>query len=77
MCLAIPGEIIAIDASDPTNPQGLIDFGGVRRSVCLAYLPEARLGDYVLIHAGFALSVLDEAEARATLAAFRELDSIR
>lgn len=75
MCLAVPGEIVAIDASDPSNPQGLIDFGGVRREVCLAYLPEAKPGDYVLIHAGFALSVLDEAEARATLALFRDMDS--
>ena len=77
MCLAVPGAIRAIDTSDPDNPLGRIDFGGVLREVCLAYVPEARIGDYVIVHAGFAISVLDEEEAAASLAAFRAMDEAR
>ena len=73
MCLAIPGVIVEIDNRDPLAPMGRIDFGGVSRTASLAFVPEARAGDYVLIHAGFALSVLDENEARASLQALREL----
>ena len=75
MCLAVPGAIRAIDARDPANPIGRIDFGGVLREVSLAYLPEARVGDYAIVHAGFAISLLDEAEAAAALADFRALDA--
>jgi hydrogenase expression/formation protein HypC len=66
MCLGIPGQIVEI------GPEGLmrmgkVDFGGVVREVCLAYVPEAQLGDYVIVHAGFAISQLDEEEAQETL----------
>ncbi len=66
MCLGIPGRIVEV------GPEGLmrmgkVDFGGVIREVCLAYVPEAQLGDYVIVHAGFATSQLDEAEAQETL----------
>jgi hydrogenase expression/formation protein HypC len=77
MCLAVPGAIRAIDASDPDNPLGRIDFGGVLREVSLAYVPDARVGDYVIVHAGFAISVLDEEEAAASLAAFRAMDEVQ
>ncbi len=75
MCLAVPGAIRTIDASDSANPLGKIDFGGVLREVSLAYVPEAQVGDYVIVHAGFAISVLDEEEAAAALADFRALDA--
>ena len=66
MCLAVPGRIIAI-RSDSEPRMGTVDFGGVRKEVCLAILPEAAPGDYVVVHVGFALSLLDEEEARETL----------
>lgn len=74
MCLAVPGEIIAIDRADAGHPLGRIDFGGVIRQVSLAYLPEAVVGDWVVVHAGFAISQLDREEAQASLAAFQALD---
>lgn len=69
MCLGIPGRIVAIDAPDPAAPVlGTVDFAGVRRSVCLAFTPSAGIGDYVIVHVGFAISQVDEAEAAKTLA---------
>ncbi|MEC4750333.1 HypC/HybG/HupF family hydrogenase formation chaperone [Methylomicrobium sp. Wu6] len=76
MCLAVPGCIINLsNASDPLARTGRIDFSGVIREISLAYVPEAKVGDYVIVHAGFALSVLDEEEAQASLQAFRVLDA--
>lgn len=72
MCLALPGLVLSISEQDGP-PTGLVDFGGVRRTVCLEYLPEARVGDYVIVHAGFALQRLDEESARESLAVFEEL----
>jgi len=66
MCLAIPGRIVEISA-DGLMRMGKVDFGGVTREVCLAYVPEAGVGDYVIVHIGFAISQLDEAEAQETL----------
>ena len=74
MCLAIPGVIVEIDSRDPLAPVGRIDFGGVSRTVSLAFVPEARAGDFVLIHDGFALSVHDVNEAHVSLNALHELD---
>ena len=67
MCLAIPGRIVEIGADDSLMRMGKVDFGGVIREVCLAYVPEAGIDDYVIVHTGFAISQLDEAEARETL----------
>lgn len=66
MCLAIPGKIIEIYQKESLR-MAKIDFSGVAREICLAYTPEAKLGDYALIHVGFAISLMDEEEARATL----------
>lgn len=66
MCLAVPGKIIEIYEENGIR-MGKVDFGGVAREVCLAYLPEARLGDYTIIHVGFALSLLSETEALETI----------
>jgi hydrogenase expression/formation protein HypC len=71
MCLGIPGRITAID--EGPVPMGMVDFDGVRRQVCLAYTPEARVGDYVIVHVGFAISTVDEEEARRTLAVVRAI----
>ncbi|MCC7360570.1 MAG: HypC/HybG/HupF family hydrogenase formation chaperone [Anaerolineales bacterium] len=72
MCLGVPGKIIEIYEQDGLR-MGRIDFDGARRAACLTYVPEAVVGDYTLIHVGFALSVLSEAEAQASLAALREM----
>jgi len=63
MCLGIPGKIIEVYQRDEL-PMGKVDFGGVRKEVCLAYTPEAQVGEYVLVHVGFALSRIDEQEAQ-------------
>ena len=63
MCLAIPGKILSISGDDPLTRMGKIDFSGVVKQASLAYVPEVVVGDYVIVHAGFALSRVDEAEA--------------
>lgn len=77
MCLAVPGRILSLsDSGDPLDRTGQIDFSGVTKEISLAYVPEAKVDDYVIVHAGFALSVLNQEEAEATLQAFRELSAI-
>jgi hydrogenase expression/formation protein HypC len=73
MCLAVPGCIESIDRTDPLMPLAIVRFGGVRKEVNLAYVPEAEAADYVLVHVGFALSRLDPAEANRI---FALLDSL-
>jgi hydrogenase expression/formation protein HypC len=73
MCLAVPGRILSVSGDDPIIRVGRVDFGGVVKAINLAYVPEARIGDYVLVHVGFALTVIDEAEAQRTLACLREI----
>lgn len=73
MCLAVPGEVLSIDGGDLLMREGRIAFAGVVKRACLAYVPEAKIGDYVLVHAGFALAVLDEVEALRTLSLFDEI----
>ncbi|WP_347258683.1 HypC/HybG/HupF family hydrogenase formation chaperone [Methylocaldum sp.] len=77
MCLAVPGQILSIEqADDPLLRSGRVDFGGVVKVVNLAYVPEAEVGDYVIVHAGFAISRLDEAEAQAVLKEIAALEDI-
>jgi hydrogenase expression/formation protein HypC len=76
MCLGVPGKIVEIYSGGGNLRMGKIDFGGVLREACLQTLPEAQVGDYTIIHAGFALSLLSEEEAKETLDALRELASI-
>jgi hydrogenase expression/formation protein HypC len=72
MCLGVPGKITTIYETDGLR-MGRIDFGGTQREACLAYTPEAVVGDYALIHVGFAISLLSEQEANATLETLREM----
>jgi hydrogenase expression/formation protein HypC len=72
MCLGIPGKIIDIYESGGLM-MGKVDFGGATREACLAYVPEAQVGDYTIIHVGFALNVISEEEAQETLALLREI----
>lgn len=73
MCLAIPGQIVEITGDDELTRMARISFGGVIKEASLAYTPEAVAGDYVLVHAGFALNTIDEAEARKTLELLRQM----
>lgn len=72
MCLAVPGQIVDIFESNGLK-MGKVDFGGALREACLDYVPEARLGDFVIVHVGFAISLLSESEARATLELLQEI----
>ena len=74
MCLAVPGQILEVEGDDPLTRTGRVSFAGIVKRANLAYVPEARSGDYVLVHAGFALTVLDEAEALKTLAYLAEYE---
>ena len=63
MCLAVPGRILSLSGEDPILRVGRVDFGGVVKEINLAYTPEARIGDHVLVHVGFAITIIDESEA--------------
>jgi hydrogenase expression/formation protein HypC len=76
MCLAIPGKVLSIEGDDPILRSGRVDFGGVVKQVNLAYVPEARVGDYVLVHVGFAISVVDEAEAVQVFEYLRQIGDL-
>jgi hydrogenase expression/formation protein HypC len=73
MCLAVPGRVVEVEGDDAVFRHGRVDFSGVRREVSLAFTPEAQPGDYVLVHAGFALTIVDQEEALATLEELRRL----
>ncbi len=73
MCLAIPGRIVSISESDPRFPLATVDFASSTRTVQLVYVPEARVGDYVIVQAGFAIRRLSETEAREALRYVEEL----
>ncbi|MFZ5831140.1 MAG: HypC/HybG/HupF family hydrogenase formation chaperone [Planctomycetota bacterium] len=73
MCLGIPGKLTEITHGDGP-PMGKVDFGGVAKEICLAYTPEAQVGQYVLVHVGFAISVIDEEEAAETMALLAEIE---
>jgi len=76
MCLAVPGKILEIDAEVAGPPMGVVSFGGIRKQICLAYVPEAKVGDYVLAHVGFALNVIDEKEAQEVFKLLQEMGEI-
>ena len=76
MCLAIPGKVASISGEDPVWRTGKVDFGGVLKDVSLAYVPEVQVGDYVIVHVGFALSRVDEAEAKQVFGYLREMEEL-
>jgi hydrogenase expression/formation protein HypC len=80
MCLAIPGKVESITGDDPITRMGRINFGGVIKEASLAYVPEVKVGDYVIVHVGFALGKVDEDEAHKVFSYLRqmqELDELR
>jgi hydrogenase expression/formation protein HypC len=72
MCLAVPGRIVRLESRDDTV-MAEVDFGGVRKDVCLEYIPDATVGEYVIVHVGFAIQRLDEASAKQTLENFERM----
>jgi hydrogenase expression/formation protein HypC len=76
MCLAVPGKIISIEEADATFRTGRVDFAGIVKNVSLSYLPEAVVGDYVLVHVGFALSIVDEKEAAQVFEYLRQMGEL-
>lgn len=76
MCLAVPGKILDVSGADPIMRTGRVDFGGIVKEINLAYVPEAQVGEYVIVHAGFAISTLDETEANTVFEYLREIGDL-
>lgn len=72
MCLAVPGRVLSVTEQDGTT-MAQVDFGGLRKEVCLEYIPDVSVGEYVIVHVGFAIQRLDEKSAQDTLANFEKL----
>ena len=77
MCLAIPGEILSLSGEEPLERKGKVNFGGIVKEVNLAYVPEAGVGDYVIVHVGVAISKVDEKEAQKVFEYLKEMDELR
>ncbi len=76
MCLGVPGKVIEIQNNSVGMTMGKVDFGGIVKEICLAYVPEVKVGDYVIAHAGFAISTLDEKEAREVFETLKQIDDL-
>jgi hydrogenase expression/formation protein HypC len=77
MCLAVPGKVLSIEGAESILRIGKVQFGGIVKEVHLAYLPEAKVGDYVIVHVGFAISIVDEKEATRVFEYLKEMDALR
>ena len=76
MCLAVPGKVTSIDDSNPDLKMANVNFSGVSKEVCVQWLPDVQVGDYVLVHVGFALNKIDEKDAEETLKILREMGDL-
>jgi hydrogenase expression/formation protein HypC len=76
MCLAVPGKVMSISGDDPLTRAGKVNFGGILKEVNFAYVPEVKVGDYVIVHVGFALNIVDEVEADLVFGYLREMDEL-
>lgn len=76
MCLAVPGKIESISGEDPLTKKGKVNFGGVTKEISLAYVPDVRIGEYVIVHVGFAISKVDEEEAVKVFAYLKEMGEL-
>ena len=76
MCLAVPGKVISIQGDDPLQRTGKVNFGGIVKDVSLACVPEAAVGDYVVVHVGMALSIVSEEDANQVFDYLREMDEL-
>ena len=75
MCLGIPGKLLAVHEQDGLA-MGKVEFGGIAKDICLAYVPEAQVGDYVLVHVGFAISRIDEQEAQEIFSYIQQIEEL-
>jgi hydrogenase expression/formation protein HypC len=75
MCLAVPGKLLSIAGEDVLR-NGAVSFGGITKQVNLAYVPEAKVGDYVIVHVGFAISIVDESEAKQTFEYLKQMGEL-
>ncbi len=76
MCLGVPGKVTRIDKDPHGMTMGRVDFSGITREVCLAYVPEVKPGDYVIVHVGFAISIVDEEEAKAVFEYLKQANDL-
>lgn len=76
MCLGVPGQVVSVEESPVGMHMGRVKFGGITKEVCLAYVPEAAVGDWVIVHVGFAISRVDEEEAAQVFEYLREMDEL-
>ena len=77
MCLGVPGQVLSITGEEPLTRTGRVSFGGIVKDISLAYVPEAVVGDYVIVHVGFAISRVDAAEAALVFEYLRQMDELR
>ena len=76
MCLGVPGKVIEIQSNSVGIAMGKVDFGGIVKEICLAYVPDVKLGDYVIAHAGFAINTLGEKEAQEVFEMLKQIDAL-
>lgn len=76
MCLGVPGKVVAITRHDLGLQMGRVQFGGIQKEVCLSFLPDIQIGEYVIVHAGFAISQIDEEEAAKTLEILKQMGDL-
>jgi hydrogenase expression/formation protein HypC len=77
MCLAVPGKVISIDDNNPNGPKmAKCDFAGVVQNICIDWLPEIKVGEYVMVHVGFALNKIDEEDAEETIRLLRQMGEL-
>jgi hydrogenase expression/formation protein HypC len=76
MCLGVPGQVVSIAENPLGMTMGRVSFGGITKECCMAYVPEVAVGDYVVVHVGFAIAIVDEAEARHTLEFLAEMGDL-
>ena len=76
MCLGVPGKVVRIEPDPLGMTMGTVSFGGIKKEVCLAYVPDVEIDDYVIVHVGFAISKIDEAEAREIFDTLREMGEL-
>ncbi len=76
MCLSVPGKLIGLQGGDPLTRTGKVDFGGVMKEVNLAYVPDVKVGDYVIVHVGFALSIVEPEDAQRVFELLEEMEDL-
>jgi hydrogenase expression/formation protein HypC len=76
MCLAVPGKVVSIDESNPELKMAKVNFGGVMKDICVQWLPDVQIGEYVLAHVGFALNKIDEKDAEETIEILKQMGDL-